>query len=983
MESIFSKNGRHLFCFKMLLLISLCQVSLAKIRLEAEDAESTGPVVMSEWAGYSNTGYMFFNAAGGTGITFAVDAPAAGDYLITIRYYIPLDWSDKVNDFYVNGEFAFDHNFLMTGQWQEVELGPVTLNMGENTIEIRHNWGWIGVDYIELPFESEPTVVASNPNPADEEDDVLRDVVLSWTSGEFAPATNGHKVFFSENFVDVNDGVGGIIQDANSFTPPAILEFSKTYYWRVDEVDGPPGYNVHEGDVWQFTTEPFAYAIENITATASSEAENQGAENTMNGSGLDVNDLHSKATEAMWLSSSDGPELAWIEYEFDKVYKLYEMWVWNYNGESILSGFGLKNVTIKYSTDGTDYTTLGDTHEFDKATGTNDYAYNTTVNFDGIAAKYVRITANSNWGGAMYNQYGLSEVKFFYIPVHARKPIPSLDATDVPLDVVLRWRAGREAAEHKVYLDTDQQAVIDGTTAVMTLADAGYGPLSLDLGQTYYWKVDEVNTAEMPTTWKGDVWNFTTHEYFVVDDFESYEGGNAPLEENIWFFWHDGVGYGTPGVPPYSPGNGTGSEVGDLTTASYTEETIVHGGGQSMPFKYNNIGGASYSEAEADISDLGIDSDWTKAGIKVLTLYFYGDPNNTAGAPGQMYVKLNGVEVPYDDDAADIQEASWHEWNIELSSLDGVDLQNVTKIIIGIGNVGASGIVYFDDIRLYPSRCILSHRSGDFAKVDYVEDCVVDYRELEVMANEWLGSGYEITPVNPGTTNLAAHYTFDDNTNDSAGGHHGTANGLPGYTSGKFGQAILLDGVDDIVTVGPVGISGAAPRTIAGWVKPNATSTIPDWTGIFGFVGPDSGTRENMSFNMQRRGGEDYLCIDVYGWIQNIVELDLEWHHLAATYDGTTIRWYGDGRLVGNEDRTLDTRDEFQMGKRADNDNYFPGCIDEVHIYGRALSDVEIAWLAGYTSPFSEPFDMSQDGTVDFKDFAKLADVWLDEQFWP
>ncbi|MHC4751252.1 MAG: hypothetical protein ACYTFW_15445, partial [Planctomycetota bacterium] len=73
-----------------------------------------------------------------------------------------------------------------------------------------------------------------------------------------------------------------------------------------------------------------------------------------------------------------------------------------------------------------------------------------------------------------------------------------------------------------------------------------------------------------------------------------------------------------------------------------------------------------------------------------MTLYFYGDPNNTAGAAEQMYVKLNGVEVPYDGDADDIQEESWHEWNIELTSFEGVDLQNVTEIIIGIDEVGAS-----------------------------------------------------------------------------------------------------------------------------------------------------------------------------------------------------------------------------------------------------------------------------------------------------
>ncbi|MHC4208016.1 MAG: hypothetical protein ACYSTT_25455, partial [Planctomycetota bacterium] len=51
-----------------------------------------------------------------------------------------------------------------------------------------------------------------------------------------------------------------------------------------------------------------------------------------------------------------------------------------------------------------------------------------------------------------------------------------------------------------------------------------------------------------------------------------------------------------------------------------------------------------YSEAGADISDLGIDPDWTKAGVEALTLYFHGDQDNTAGAAEQMYVKLNGVD---------------------------------------------------------------------------------------------------------------------------------------------------------------------------------------------------------------------------------------------------------------------------------------------------------------------------------------------------
>jgi hypothetical protein len=69
--------------------------------------------------------------------------------------------------------------------------------------------------------------------------------------------------------------------------------------------------------------------------------------------------------------------------------------------------------------------------------------------------------------------------------------------------------------------------------------------------------------------------------------------------------------------------------------------------------------------------------------------------------------------------------------------------------------------------------------------------------------------------------------------------------------------------------------------------------------------------------------------------------------------------------------------------RRAAPSHFFTGQIDDVYVYNRALSQPEIAWLVGHTSPFSEPFDMYQDGTVDFKDFAALADEWLDKQFWP
>jgi hypothetical protein len=464
--------------------------------------------------------------------------------------------------------------------------------------------------------------MSSNPSPWSGAPDVPREVVLSWTPGEFAPATNGHTVYFSENFDDVNDGIGGITQNDTSYTLAQRLNLATTYYWRVDEVNGPPDYTVHQGRVWSFTTELIAYPVENITATASSSGIAQGPENTVNGSGLDDSGLlHGKlGDDNMWLSSLTGVQPTWVQYEFDKVYKLQEMWVWNFNESwEPMIGVGLKDVTIEYSVNGTDYTSLGTTHEFAQAPGTDDYAHNTIVNFSGVPAKYVRLTPNSNFGGII-NQYGLSEVRFFHEPIHAREPNPADGATDVsigtlnvPADVTLSFYAGREAAKHNVYFSSDEQAVMDGTAPVTTVSELSYGPLSLGLDETYYWRVDEVNEAETPAIWQGDLWDFTTQEYFIVDDFESYNelDPTEPESNNIFLTWIDGYEQLTNGA------------IVGYADSPFAERGIVHSGKQVMPYYYDNAGTANYSEAERTFSPV---QDWTRKGVGVLSLWFRGYP---------------------------------------------------------------------------------------------------------------------------------------------------------------------------------------------------------------------------------------------------------------------------------------------------------------------------------------------------------------------
>jgi hypothetical protein len=673
-----TRSLRHIVLSLALALI-LCQACPAVVRMEAEDAETTGPSLRTEWAGYSGTGYLLMDGSVGSGIIWTVDCPFEGDYMVTVCYYIPtVGFTDKTNDLYVNGTRVASTVYTMNDAWTPRLVGPATFLKGWNTVELRHSWGWMGVDYIELPW----TMVvpfADQPVPSNRAPDVPRDIVMGWQPGAYAKT---HDVYLGTNLNDVNTAgrtnpLNVLVaqgQDANTYDPPGLLEFGRTYYWRIDEVNAADSF-IYKGVVWSFTVEPVAYAVPNVTATASSAVAGSEPENTVNGSGLDANDLHATTTSAMWLAKTNLP--LWIQYEFNRTYTLHQMWVWNYNAplENLL-GFGLKGVTIEYSTDATDWMTLGD-FEFARASSAEGYAHNTTVDFGGVPARYVRINVNSAW--STRGQYGLSEVRFFYLPVQAQFPSPASGAAGVSADTALSWRPGREAALHEVYLSSDPNT-LPGASPVATVSQSTYAPIGLTLGATYYWRVDEVNTAAAVGTWPGEVWNFSTAEYLVVDDMERYTD-DAP--DRIFDTWVDGYNM-----------SANGCQVG-YNQAPFAERTTRHGGGQSMPFSYNNAGSATSSEATRTF---GSAQDWTRAGVKVLTLYFYGA---TANAPAPLYVKINSTKIIYGGSQQDLTKAAWTLWNVDLTGVPASTLRGVSTLTIGVGTAGSSGSLLIDDIRLY------------------------------------------------------------------------------------------------------------------------------------------------------------------------------------------------------------------------------------------------------------------------------------------
>ena len=566
-----------------------------------------------------------------------------------------------------------------------------------------------------------------------------------------------------------------------------------------------------------------------------------------------------------------------------------------------------------------------------------------------------------------------AEIEVLAAPPTAHDPSPADGAVHSEMWVSLGWLPGSDAVSHNVYFGENFDDVAAGapdtfrgnqseTFFIVGLAGSPY-PDGLTMGKTYYWRVDEIE-ADGTTIRKGEVWSFKVRENLLVDDFDSYADTGELL-----LSWVDGTT------------NSTGS------TISLESEFA----GNAMKLIYDNSSAPWYSQAGRISS---APEDWTVGGAKALGLWLRGDVNNSVE---QIYAALEdaggrSAAVMYSDHD-DLLQDRWEVWDIALQDFvdaNDVDLANIKKLTIGVGDgvaAGGSGVVYIDDIRLYPPRCL-----PEYIATDFTADCVTDYEDLDVILRSWLVSDYNVVAQEPLLLRLQAHYKFDAGSGTTAydssdKGYHATvdAEGANAWdASGYDGGCLDFNGTFGVSVPKEVFSSVYGEVTVSVWVNVDANAN-PNTVGRIEFgAGPAD---PNQSW-------------DRLAWVQERPEDYIgRWSHYAFVKDAGDgmMRIYHDGLLVAQNTEAFLPMSGAGAGPSKigaavdDTGGYYKGKLDDLRVYDYALTHAEVLYLAkGSGSQLYQPLqpvlslvDPYEDGQINFRDFAVLADVWLAEQQWP
>ena len=219
----------------------------------------------------------------------------------------------------------------------------------------------------------------------------------------------------------------------------------------------------------------------------------------------------------------------------------------------------------------------------------------------------------------------------------------------------------------------------------------------------------------------------------------------------------------------------------------------------------------------------------------------------------------------------------------------------------------------------------------------------------DAAGNTKTSAAVQVTVQNalPPPVGLVAAYSFNEGTGTLAADaspqrNSGTLSGATWTAGGKNGGALSFDGVNDWVTVPDASsLDLTNAMTLEAWVRPR---TGVDWRTILLkenvtshayalYASTDNGNRPDVEATAAALWGPSVLPNNT-------------WSHLAATYGGGTIRLYVNGTQVATRTASTlmpNTSGALRIGGNSVWGEYFHGLIDDVRVYNRALTAVEVA----------------------------------------
>jgi hypothetical protein len=696
-------------------------------------------------------------------------------------------------------------------------------------------------------------LTAYSPVPADGALYQSVDVDLNWSGGQNAYT---HDVFFSTNKDDVANGAEAASKGSPTATtlelPP--LEMQTTYYWRVDETDAMG--TKHVGDVWSFTTtipglgkakrELWLNCGVDQTAVSALTGDSRypGAPSDVN----TVPDFESPASNPN-IDNYGGKLSAWLHVP---VAGEYTFWVASDDNSQLFLGADPDSAEMIASVG--DWTNA---QEWDKFPSQKSKPITLEAGRYYLMALWKDGTGGDNcaaaWQGAGIPNRELIAGSYLmpFEALWAYGPRPRNNDANTPQILELTWTAGVKATAHQVYFSEDKEAVDNGNQIAyrgqQALDNTSFDPGTLEFGKTYYWRVDEISTTDPASPWQGAVWSFTTANFIVVDDFESYVDADVG---RIFQTWIDGWGYTTP--EPGNSGNGTGATVGYIDPP-FAEQTIVRSGRQSMPLAYNNADTPFYSETERTFDS---PQNWTVNGMNTLSLKVYGYPEVNS-----VTVTETGGKMTLTGGGSDIWNAT-DEFTFAYKTLNG-DGTIIAKVVSnGTGsNVWAKGGVMIRDSLDGESAMANMSMTGD--------STAGNGAVFQNRATTGLDMG-----VNDATSNAAAAAVVAPPFWVKI---ERVADTLTGYTSAD-GNSWTFVGTQDIVMSAPVYIglcvtshAGAEQRTFQFEGIKTTGSVTGAWQGA-AIASPKYNTAQNLYVAVQDSAGKlavvkDATAVNSATWV--------------------------------------------------------------------------------------------------------------------